>query len=214
MRKITTTFGLICLGIGLFWFATRLISPEDTWLCVNGQWVKHGRPKDPPPASGCELQSSPAATLGEETASPSADQSQPQATPTGLANPAAVNCLAVGGDWQPEETSQGTVGYCRFSDGSECEEWALYRKECSASQYQPQKWSGQIKAYSPEAPFKYFLQTLANENFTLQPLENGDPEVWPQVESLADKEMSIELTGYPDPDLPGALLVKRVGPMD
>lgn len=170
MRKITTTFGLICLVIGLFWFATRLISPEDTWLCVNGQWVKHGRPKDPPPASGCEAQSSPTATLGEETAAPSAEEPQPQATPTGLANPAAVN----------------------------------------AGEFQPKKWAGQIKAYTPEAPFKYFLQTLANENFTLQPLENGDPEVWRQIESFADKDVSVELTGYFDLNQPGIILVKSV----
>ncbi len=27
---------------------------EDTWLCNNGQWVKHGNPSAPmPPASRC-----------------------------------------------------------------------------------------------------------------------------------------------------------------
>lgn len=208
MRKITTTFGLICLVIGLFWFATRLISPEDTWLCVNGQWVKHGVPRDPHPTTGCEPESSPSTTLG---ASEAANQPS-ESSPTGLANPAAVNCLTVGGNWQPEAegSAQGTAGYCQFSDGSQCEEWALYRKECSAGQYQPKKWAGQIKAYTPEAPFKYFLQTLANENFSLKPLEKGDPEVWQQVESLADKDASAEITGYPDPQMPGVILVKSV----
>lgn len=31
----------------------RLASPEDTWLCQNGQWVKHGRPAGPAPTAGC-----------------------------------------------------------------------------------------------------------------------------------------------------------------
>jgi hypothetical protein len=26
---------------------------EDTWLCQNGQWVKHGQPSSPAPTSGC-----------------------------------------------------------------------------------------------------------------------------------------------------------------
>jgi hypothetical protein len=33
--------------------AARIISPEDTWLCQNGQWVKHGNPSAPSPVSGC-----------------------------------------------------------------------------------------------------------------------------------------------------------------
>lgn len=31
----------------------RLLSGEDDWICVNGAWVKHGAPKNPPPAEGC-----------------------------------------------------------------------------------------------------------------------------------------------------------------
>lgn len=30
-----------------------LSGPEDTWLCQNGQWVKHGQPSAPKPASPC-----------------------------------------------------------------------------------------------------------------------------------------------------------------
>ena len=26
---------------------------EDTWLCVDGEWVKHGSPSAPMPTSGC-----------------------------------------------------------------------------------------------------------------------------------------------------------------
>jgi hypothetical protein len=35
-------------------FSLRLLSgPEDTWLCVDGQWVKHGNPANPQPTEGC-----------------------------------------------------------------------------------------------------------------------------------------------------------------
>ena len=27
---------------------------EDTWLCQNGQWVRHGQPSTPAPTTGCE----------------------------------------------------------------------------------------------------------------------------------------------------------------
>lgn len=26
---------------------------EDTWICSNGQWVKHGKPSKPMPQTGC-----------------------------------------------------------------------------------------------------------------------------------------------------------------
>jgi len=31
----------------------RLTTKEDTWLCQNNVWVKHGNPSDPQPTSGC-----------------------------------------------------------------------------------------------------------------------------------------------------------------
>ncbi len=38
---------VVVLGIRFF------SGDEDTWLCQNGQWVKHGQPSAPQPASGC-----------------------------------------------------------------------------------------------------------------------------------------------------------------
>ncbi len=31
----------------------RLSSPEDTWLCQDGQWVKHGQPSSSMPTTPC-----------------------------------------------------------------------------------------------------------------------------------------------------------------
>ncbi len=48
---------LVAMGILAFVavaiVAARVLTPEDTWLCDNGAWVKHGNPSDPAPTTGC-----------------------------------------------------------------------------------------------------------------------------------------------------------------
>lgn len=36
-------------------FIVRFVfgGPEDSWVCQNNQWIKHGNPNSPMPASGC-----------------------------------------------------------------------------------------------------------------------------------------------------------------
>jgi putative hemolysin len=46
----------------------------------------------------------------------------------GIANPASVYCEEQGGTLDLES------GMCRFSDGSECDEWAFFRGECQPGQ--------------------------------------------------------------------------------
>lgn len=48
----------------------------------------------------------------------------------GLPNPASVYCLEQGGTLEMREDENGTYGVCIFPDGSECDEWAYFRKEC------------------------------------------------------------------------------------
>ncbi|KQW86620.1 putative hemolysin [Brevundimonas sp. Root1279] len=52
----------------------------------------------------------------------------------GLPNPASVNCVNQGGVHQVRKTASGDeYGVCLFSDGRQCEEWALLRdKRCVA----------------------------------------------------------------------------------
>jgi putative hemolysin len=52
----------------------------------------------------------------------------------GIANPASVNCVKLGGrvDIRTDQTG-GQIGYCQFKSGQECEEWALLRNECGLS---------------------------------------------------------------------------------
>ncbi len=57
-----------------------------------------------------------------------------QASPTpaaGLPNPASVFCEQNGGKLEMRQDSTGGVaGICKFSDGSECDEWAYFRGQC------------------------------------------------------------------------------------
>lgn len=52
----------------------------------------------------------------------------------GIANPASENCVKQGGTLEIRKEANGEVGYCKFSDGSECEEWAFMRGECKPGQ--------------------------------------------------------------------------------
>jgi putative hemolysin len=54
---------------------------------------------------------------------------------TGLPNPAAVYCVEQGGTLDVRSDAEGNeYGFCVFADGSECDEWAYYRGECSPGQ--------------------------------------------------------------------------------
>ena len=56
----------------------------------------------------------------------------PTATPAGIANPASTYCLEKGGISEIRTAQDGTqYGVCRFSNGSECEEWAFFRGKCA-----------------------------------------------------------------------------------
>jgi len=53
-NRIVTIFIVLALLIGAWLFLRFVIGgPEDTWICDNGQWIKHGNPRDPMPTSGC-----------------------------------------------------------------------------------------------------------------------------------------------------------------
>lgn len=58
----------------------------------------------------------------------------PKPAGQGIANPASENCMKQGGTVEIRKEAGGEVGYCKFTDGSECEEWALMRGECQPGQ--------------------------------------------------------------------------------
>ena len=52
-----------------------------------------------------------------------------QGTTSGIANPASVNCVNVGGTLKIIDSAGGQYGMCQFPNGTSCEEWALFRGE-------------------------------------------------------------------------------------
>lgn len=52
---------------------------------------------------------------------------------TGVANPASVHCTEQGHALEMREGDEGTYGVCISEDGTECEEWELFRGECELS---------------------------------------------------------------------------------
>jgi putative hemolysin len=62
----------------------------------------------------------------------------PPAPQANMPNPASVNCVDKGGTLDiRKDTNGGEVGYCVFTDGSECEEWAFFREECKPGDHKP-----------------------------------------------------------------------------
>jgi eight-cysteine-cluster-containing protein len=49
----------------------------------------------------------------------------------GIANPASVYCEEQGYDLEMRTDENGSYGVCIFPDGSECEEWSFFRRECN-----------------------------------------------------------------------------------
>lgn len=47
----------------------------------------------------------------------------------GMANPASVYCTEKGGTVAIKDTDKGQIGICKLPDGSEIEEWELYRRD-------------------------------------------------------------------------------------
>ena len=107
--------------------------------------------------SGCSLvgknetvPSLPAPT-GEEQQVPEAPQENTQASSTepetrlreqadlpaqiGTANPASLYCLERGGTLEiTKDAEGGGQGVCKFSDGTECDEWKFFRGECKPAE--------------------------------------------------------------------------------
>lgn len=120
---IKTFAALFLFGAVVFAVRFGLGGSEDTWLCQQGQWIKHGHPVAPMPRSGC----------GEIEAEKGFAEPQQEASPAGLANPAAVKCEEEGGTLRYEQNETGIRGICVFEDGIECDEWEFFQGQCPAT---------------------------------------------------------------------------------
>ncbi len=84
--------------------ALRLLTPEDAWVCENGEWVRHGNPSADMPESGC----------GEAAPADSSNQT------------IAESCADSGGTWLEEyqECENASADWCQEESGGQFEECA------------------------------------------------------------------------------------------
>ena len=54
---------------------------------------------------------------------------EPAAPMIGMVNPASVYCLKLGGKLRMEKTTAGEHGICVLPNGTEIEEWELFRRD-------------------------------------------------------------------------------------
>ncbi len=55
MRKVVKVFVVSVFLLAGFVLLARLLvgGGEDTWICVDGEWIRHGVPSAPMPEGGC-----------------------------------------------------------------------------------------------------------------------------------------------------------------
>lgn len=82
-------------------------------------------------ASQGECNSTTGAATGNESGGAGTENGNSTGT-AGLPNPASVNCQEKGGSLEIKDGEGGQYGVCTFPSGAKCEEWALFRGECSA----------------------------------------------------------------------------------
>jgi flagellar basal body-associated protein FliL len=54
MKKFYWIIILVLVVLFAVVFNIRFFSGEDNWVCKDGQWVKHGVPEEPMPATECK----------------------------------------------------------------------------------------------------------------------------------------------------------------
>jgi len=53
MNKTIKTILLLIVAVIVVIAVLRIFGKEDTWICDNGTWIKHGNPKTEMPAESC-----------------------------------------------------------------------------------------------------------------------------------------------------------------
>lgn len=144
-------------------------------------------------------------------------QSEPL-QPTGdneLPNPASVFCIENGGTLEMRQATDGSVaGFCLFSDGSECDEWAFFRGECKVGDslkpidavetpgttLQPGTeevfdWWGTIKSSPAGAQFNDYFERQDLGEVISYGIDSIDPAIQSQIVAFRDTGKIVHLYG-------------------
>jgi len=95
---------------------------------------------------------------------------EPLESMVGLANPASVHCEEQGGILDIRtDADGGQYGVCVFADGSDCEEWSLFRGECeppagTGAPRQVYGWFGSVITPPAGQPFDAYLVLASKES--------------------------------------------------
>lgn len=80
-----------------------------------------------------------------------------------LANPASSYCIKVGGQLSLQTRGDGgQYGVCVFEDNRQCEEWALFRKECPL---------GGVKVTGYTSPAQIYCVIQGGKTTAVEPAE-------------------------------------------
>lgn len=137
-----------------------------------------------------------AACAQTSSAHPPAEMSPLQEVQPELPNPASVNCQEQGGSLEiRSDESGGQIGICIFPDGSECEEWTLFRGECSPTPLAVYAWVGHVNSAPSGSQYDDYL--------SLMPVGAGEigisginPEVEAQTVALRDGTGNMEFPAF------------------
>ena len=114
--KMIIFVGLLMIAVFALGCARPEVAcPADARLCPDGSAVGRTGPN-------CEFAACPSANT--QTTNPGVGGNAQ------LANPASVYCQEQGGTFRINETPAGQQGLCTLKDGTVCDEWAYYRREC------------------------------------------------------------------------------------
>lgn len=96
---------------------------------------------------------------------------------TGIANPAAVNCKNQGGAGESKMFASGQRGFCLFTDGSQCNEWDLYRGDCAKGQLKIEilKQGAGVLADKENTVSAHYVGTLLNGTKFDSSIDRGEP---------------------------------------
>ena len=139
-----------------------------------------------------------------------------------IPNPASVFCKENGGTEENRQAADGSVaGFCLFSDGSECDEWAYFKGECKVgdslkttevvvtpgSPLQPgtevvTDWWGVIKSIPPGGQCDDYFERQDLGQVISYGIDSIDPAIQSQIEALVDTGKIVHLYGIISLDVP------------
>ena len=144
----------------------------------------------------------------------------------GMPNPASVHCQDMGNVLDIRTSADGSQhGVCIFPDGSECDEWAYFRGECSPATPAPEVtpmvggddpgsdlppgaseavvgWWGVIKKTDAGAQFDDYFERQDLGQPIVFGIDSRDPAVEAQIKALRDSGKIVHLTGALFNDVP------------